>query len=127
MLWILSCPVSTKELFLETAVLKRQAKSLKSNCEVASFYYIYKLFIWNLLETIFSQAFLKDFVKAFLKDFANFPSYGIVKNLIISFAETFWYFSHYRFITLLPFLSKFWISFSRKTFLWLFQPIHVWK
>ena len=43
MLWIWSCPVSTKELFLKIAVPKRQTKSLKSNCEVVSFYYICKL------------------------------------------------------------------------------------
>ena len=34
MLWIWSCPVSTKELFLKIVVPKRQTKSLKSNCEV---------------------------------------------------------------------------------------------
>ena len=37
----------------------------------------------------FSKAFLKDFAKAFRKDFADFPLYGVVKNLIIYFAETF--------------------------------------
>ena len=76
MLWIWSYPVSTKKLFLKIAVPKRQTKSLKSN------YYIFKLYRWNLLRTIFSQVFLKDFAKAFLKDFADFPLYGIVKNLI---------------------------------------------
>ena len=107
MLWLLSFPVDTKELFLKKAVPKRQTKYLKSNCEVVSFYYICKLYIWNLLKTIFSQAFLKNFAKAFLKDFANFPLYGIVKNLIIYFAEAFWYFSHYQFTTLLPFYQNF--------------------
>ena len=107
MLWIWSCPVSTKELFLKIAVPKRQTKSLKSNCEVVTFYYICKLYIWNWLWTIFSQAFLKNFAKAFLKDFANFPLYGIVKNLIIYFAEAFWYFSHYHFTTLLLFYQNF--------------------
>ena len=37
MLWMWSCPVSTKELFLKIAVLKRQKKSLKSTFEVVSF------------------------------------------------------------------------------------------
>ena len=115
MLWIWSCPVSTKELFLKIAVPKRQTKSLKSNCEVVSFYYICKLYAWNLLRVIFPQAFLKNFAKAFLKDFADFPLYGIVKNLIIYFAEAFWCFSHYQFTTLLPFWSKFWISFFQRT------------
>ena len=82
MLWIWSCPVITKELLLKIAVPKRQTKSLKGNCEVVSFYYICKLYSWKLLRTIFSQAFLKDFAKAFLKDFADFPLYGIVKNLL---------------------------------------------
>ena len=104
MLWIWSCPVGTKEFFLKTAVPKRQTKSLKSNCEIVSFYYICKLYTWNLLQTIFSQAFLKDFAKSFLKDFADIPLYGIV---IIYFAEVFWYFSHYQFTTLLPFYQNF--------------------
>ena len=73
MLWIKSCPVSTKELFLKIAVSKRETKALKSNCEVVRFYYICKLYTWNLLETIFTQAFLKDFAKHFLKRFCWFP------------------------------------------------------
>ena len=48
MLWIWFCPVTTKELFLKIAAPKRQAKSLKTTCEVVSFYYIYKLYTWNL-------------------------------------------------------------------------------
>ena len=56
-----------------------QATSLKSNCEVVSFYYIRKLYTWNLLQKIFSQVFLNNFAIAFLKDFADFPLYGIVK------------------------------------------------
>ena len=114
MLWIWSCPVTTIDLFLKIAAPKRQTKSLKSNCEVVSFYYICKLYTWNLLKTIFSQAFLKDFAKAFLKNFADFPLYGIVKILIIFFAEAFWYFSYYQFTTLFPFSSKFWISFFQE-------------
>ena len=98
-LWIWSCPVSTKELFLKIAVPEKQTKSLKSTCEVVSFYYIFKLYTLNLLRTIFSQAFLKDFAKIT----CDFPLYGIVKNLIIYFAEAFRYFSHYQFTTLIPF------------------------
>ena len=37
-LWIWSCPVTTKELFLEIAAPKRQVKFLKITCEVVSFY-----------------------------------------------------------------------------------------
>ena len=36
--------VSTKVLFLKIAVPKKQAKSLKSTCEVVSFCYICKLY-----------------------------------------------------------------------------------
>ena len=104
MIW--SCPVSTKELFLKIAVTKRQTKSLKSNCEVVGFYYICKLYTWHLLGIIFLQAFFEDVAKGFLKDFADFPLYGIVKNLIIYFAEAFRYFSYYQFTTLFPFLIK---------------------
>ena len=91
MLWIWSCPVSTKELFLKIAVPKRQTKSLKSACEVVNFYYVCKLYA--------SQAFLKDLAKIT----CDFFLYGIVSNLIIYFAEAFRYFSHYQFTTLLPF------------------------
>ena len=122
MLWIWSCPVSTKELFLKIAVPKRQTKFLKSTCEVVSFYYICKLYTLNLLRTIFSQAFLKDFAKIT----CDFPLYGIVKNLIIYFAEA----SDIFLIINLPLLSLFLIKlleqhFSMNTFLWLFQLIHV--
>ena len=116
MLWIWSCPVSTKELFLKIAVTKRQTKSLKSNCELVSFYSVSKLYTWNLLETSFPQAFLKDSAKAFLKDFPDFLLCGIVKNLIIYFTESFWYFSHYRFATILLFYHNF-ISASFKKYL----------
>ena len=98
MLWIWSCPVSTKELFLKIAVPKIQTKYSKSACEVVSFYYICKLHTRNLLRSI-SQAFLKDFAKII----CDFPLYGIVKNLIIYFAEAFRYFSHYQLTTHLPF------------------------
>ena len=99
MLWVWSCPINLKDLFHKIAVSERQAKSLKSNCEVVSFYYICKWYTWNLLRTNFSQAFLTDFAKAFFKDFADFPLYGIVKNLMI-------YFPHYQFTTLLPFFYQ---------------------
>ena len=99
MLWIWFCPTSTKELFLKISIPKRRTKSLKIICEVVSFYYICKLYIWNLLRTIFSQAFLKDFAKIT----SDFPLYRIVKNLVIYFAEISRYFSHYQFTTLLPF------------------------
>ena len=56
---------------------------------------------------IFSQAFSKHFAKIT----CDLPLYGLLKNLIISFAEAFWYFSDYQFTTLLPFLSKLLISF----------------
>ena len=114
MLWIWSCPVSTKELFCKIAFPQGQTKSLKSNCQVVSFYYICKLHTWNLLWTIFSQAVLKDFAKAFLKDFSDFLLYGIVKNLRIYFAGAFWYFSHYQFTTLLPFYQNFRSAFLKK-------------
>ena len=114
MLWMLSCPVSIKEMFLKTAVPKRQTKCMKSNCEVVSFYYIFKLYTWNLLSTIFSQAFLKGFTKEFLKGFADFPLRGMVKNLIIYFAEVFWYFPNYQFTTLLPFYQNFASAFFKE-------------
>ena len=40
-----------------------QAKSLKTTFEVVSFYYICKLYTWNLLKTILSQALLKGFAR----------------------------------------------------------------
>ena len=99
MLWIWSFPVSTEKLFLKIAVPKRQTKPLKSICEVVSFYYIRKPYNSNLLETNLSQAFLKDVAKIT----CDSPLYGIVKNLIIYFAEAFRYVSYYQFTTLLPF------------------------
>ena len=48
-------PIDTKELFYKTTVPKRQVSSLKSTCQVVSFYYICKLCTWNLLKTILSQ------------------------------------------------------------------------
>ena len=108
MLWIWFCPVSTKELLLKIAVPKRWTKSLKSTCEVVSFYYVCKLYNWNSLRTILSQAFLNDFAKTT----CDFPLYGIVKNVIICFVEAFWYFFHCQFTTLPPlFLSSFWNGF----------------
>ena len=60
------------------------------------------------------MAFFKDFAKAFLKDFAGFPLYGIVKNIIIYFAEAFWYFSHNQFTTLFPFNQIFGSAFFKE-------------
>ena len=75
-------------MFLKIAVSKRQTKSLKTTCQVVSFYYICKLYTWNLLKTTFSQAFIKNFAKIT----CDFPLYGMVKNLMICFAEAFQYF-----------------------------------
>ena len=63
MLWIWFCTVTTKELFIKIAALKRQVNALKTTCEVVSIYYIFKLYTWNLGKTILSQAFLKDFAE----------------------------------------------------------------
>ena len=100
MLWIWSCPTSTKELFLKVAIPKRRTKSLKIICEVVSFYYICKLYTWNFLRTIFSQAFLKDFAKIT----CDFPLHGIGKNLIK-------YLQKLCNIFLIINLSSFWSSF----------------
>ena len=62
MLWIWFRPVSTI-WFLKIAVPKMQTKSLKSTCEVVSFYCNCKLYTWSLLRAIFSLAFLKHFAK----------------------------------------------------------------
>ena len=121
MLWIWSCPVSTEEMFLKIAAPKRQTKSSKSNCEVAFITFIrctpeiyYKQF--------FSQAFFKDFAKALLKDFADFPLYGIVKNLIIYFAKLFDIFLVIN-LPLFPLFYQTFASASFKEHLWLFQLI----
>ena len=58
---------------------------MKTNCEVVSFYYICKLYTWNLSKTILSQAFLKGFAK----NACDGKLYGTLRNLIIYFAETF--------------------------------------
>ena len=122
MLWIWFCPVTTKELFLKIAAPKRQAKSLKTTCEVVSFYYICKLYTWNLWKTILSQAFLKGFAKIA----CDVKLYGTVRNLIIYFAETFQclLLLFYKFITLLQMFEQ---LFYRKTSQRLFQLIHVLK
>ena len=52
-----------QELFLEIAAPKTHAKSLNTTCEVVNFYYICKLYTWNLLKTILSQALLKGFAR----------------------------------------------------------------
>ena len=131
MLWIWSCQVSTKELLFKIAVPKWQTKFLKSNCEVVSFYYICKLYNWNALQTIFSQAFLKDFAKVFLNGFADFLLYGIVKNLIIPInplRRSFLIFFSLSIYHSSPFFIKSLDQLlSENTFLCLFQLIHVWK
>ena len=122
MLWIWFCSITTKELFLKIAAPKRQAKSLKTTCEVLSFYYICKLCTWNLWKTILSQAFLKVFAKIS----CDVKLYGTVRNLIIYFAETFqcllmitilWIYYSFPFFLLQMFEQL----FSRKTSRWLFQ------
>ena len=125
MLWISLCPVTTKELLLEIVAPKRQGKSLKTTCEVVSFYYICKLYTWNLWKTILSQAFLKGFAKIA----CDVKLYGTVRNLIIYFAETFQcsLLLFYKFIALFSLLQMFEQRFSRKASQRLFQLIHVWK
>ena len=49
---IWSCPVSTKKLFLKIALPRKQAKFLETTFKVVIFYYMCKLYIWNLLKTI---------------------------------------------------------------------------
>ena len=85
MLWICFYSVTTKELFLKIAATKRQEKSLKTKSEAVSFNYIPKLYTWNLLKTVLSQAFLKGFAKIA----CDVKLYGTVRNLIIYFAEHF--------------------------------------
>ena len=122
MLWIWSCPITTKKLFLKITAPKRQTKSLKTTCEVVNFYYICKLYTWNLLKTILAQAFLKTFAKIT----CDVNLYRIIKNLIIYFAETFRCFSHDQFITLLLFSEQIFEQlFSKNIFQWLFQLIYV--
>ena len=85
MLWIWFFLVTTKELFLKIAAPKRQVKSMKTTCEVISFYYICNLYTWNLWKEIlhkhFSRVLLRLLVMSFLKkrknnktdiDFLNF-------------------------------------------------------
>ena len=125
MLWIWFCPVTTKELFLKIVAPKRQVNSLKTTCVVVSFYYIFKLYTWNLWKTILSQECLKGFAKIAY----DVKLYGTVRNLIINFAETFLclLLLFYKFITLLLFslLQIFEQLFSRKTSQRLFHyPLH---
>ena len=98
MLWVWSFPVGTKEVFLKRAVRKRQAKFLKTTCEVASIYYIYRLYTRNLLKTILSQAFFAKFTKLHVIPF--------IWNSKIYFAGAFKHFSPFQIITLLPFSSQ---------------------
>ena len=128
MLWVWFFPVTTKKLFFKIAAPKRQANSLKTTCEVVSFYYIFKQYTWNLWKTILSQTFLKGFAKIA----CDVKLYGTVRNLIIYFAETFrcLLLLFYKFITLLLFslLQMFEQLFSRKTSQRLFHyPFHLEK
>ena len=83
--------VNTNELFLKVVASKRQAKFLKTICEVVSFYYICELY-----PRIFFVV-----VAKFAKIACDMSLYRIEKNLIIYFAEGFQYFSHFKFTTLL--------------------------
>ena len=104
--------VTTKELFLKIAAPIRQTKSLKTTCEEVSLYYICKLYTWNLIKAILSQAFLKGFAEIA----CDVNLYKTVKNLIIYFVETFRCFSAHEFITLLLFsYQNFKKIFSRNT------------
>ena len=134
MLWMWSCPITRKELFLKIPAPKRQIKSLKTTCDVVRFYYICKLYTWNLLKTILSQAFFKGFAKIA----CDVNWYGTLKNLIIYFTEIsrcFSHdqfiisrcFSHDQFIIFLLFHQIFEQLFSRNISQWLFQLIDVWK
>ena len=122
MLWIWSCSVITEEFFLKIAAPKRQTKFPKTTSEVISFYYICKLYTWNLLKTILSQAFPQSFAKIA----CDFNLNGTVKNLIIYFVETFRCFSHDQFITLFLFSYQIFEQlFSRNISHWLFHLIHI--
>ena len=110
MLWIWFCRVTTEELFLKIAASKKQEKSLKTTCKVGSFYCICKLYTCNLLKTIFSRAFLKDFAKIG----CDVNLYGTVRNLITYFAETFRCFSHDHLLLFSFFLSNFWTAFFKE-------------
>ena len=124
MLWICFYSVTTKELFLKIAATKRMEKSLKTTSEAVSFYYISKLYTWNLLKTILSEAFLKGFAKIA----CDVNLYRRVRNIIIYFAKTFRCFFSWSIYYSSPFfLSNLWAAFSRKTSLLLFHLIHVWK
>ena len=56
-------PCKPKELFPKVAVPKRQKKSLKTTCELVTFYYICKLYTWNFLKIIFSPGFFRILIK----------------------------------------------------------------
>ena len=95
MLWIWSCPVGKKELLLEKAVPKRLSKSLKTTSRVVTFL-LHLQAEHQILKTNLSQVFFKGFA-------CDATLYGIVKNITTYFSEAFRCFSHYQFITLLPF------------------------
>ena len=119
MIQIWSCPV-----FLKIVASKRQAKSLKTTCEVVlSHLQAVHLESINNKNNSFTSIF-----KGFAKIPCDVSFNGIVKNLIIYFAETFRYFSHDQFIFLLLFSQQmFEQRFSRNTSQWLFQLIYILK
>ena len=130
MLWIWFCPVTTKELFLKIAAPKRQAKSLKATCKVVSFYYICKLYTWNIWKQ-FSQAFLKGFAKIAC-DVKLWNSKKSNNLLCRNFSM---FINNYYFINLLLFsffffskcLSSFFLGKSPSDCVKETQKIHVWK
>ena len=117
MLWIGSCPVDTKELFLKIAVSKRQIKSLKSNCEVISFI----TFVSCTPEIYYKQFFRKHFSRILLKNLLKilliclFWNSKTSNNLLRRSFLIFFSLSIYR--TSPCFIKIFGQLFSRNTFL----------
>ena len=101
MLWTWLCHVIRNKLFLEIAAPKRQIKSLKTTCEVVNFYYICKLYTWNLSKSILSKPVLKGLLKLLVmsnfiwnskksnnllfRNFSMFINYYCFINLLLSF------------------------------------------
>ena len=114
-------PVSKRELFFKIAVLKRQTNSSKNTCEIVNFLHLQAVHLKFINNNFFISIF-KDFAKIT----CGFSLYETAKIPIIYFAEVFRFFSLYQFTTLFPFsYHVFGAAFSRNTFLWLFQLIHV--
>ena len=100
MLWIWFCPVTKKELFFKIAAPKRHAKSLKTTCEVVNFYYICKLYTWNLSKSILSKPVLKGLLKLLVM--SNFI-WNSKKSNNLLFRNFSMFISYYCFINLLLF------------------------